>query len=41
MITGCKTLPADVPQPRMASAMRAGLLLGCSALAVAALVCLV
>lgn len=41
MITGFKTLPADVPQPRMASAMRAGLLLGCSALAVAALVCLV
>ncbi len=38
MITGWKTLPASVPQPRMASALRAGVLLGCSALAAAVLV---
>ncbi len=37
MVTGFKTLPATVPQPRMADPMRAGILLGCSALAVAAL----
>lgn len=36
MVTGWKRLPADVPQPRMASPARAGVLLGCSALAVAA-----
>ena len=38
MITGWKTLPASVPQPRMAGALRAGVLLGCSALAAAILV---
>lgn len=38
MLTGCKTLPASVPQPRMQSSLLASLLLGCSALAVAALV---
>jgi len=37
MITGKKTLPAGVPQPRMTSVIRAALLLGVSALAVAAL----
>jgi cytochrome b len=34
MITGYKTLPAEVPQPRMARTARAATLLGCSALAV-------
>jgi cytochrome b len=38
MITGRKNLPATVPQPRMASCTRALLLLGCSALATAALI---
>lgn len=38
MIAGWKTLPASVPQPRQASPWRAGVLLGCSALAVAVLV---
>jgi cytochrome b len=38
MITGRKQLPASVPQPRMADPIRAGILLGCSALAVAVLV---
>jgi cytochrome b len=38
MITGWKTLPASVPQPRMANSLRASILLGCSALAVALLV---
>ncbi len=37
MITGGKVLPAAVPQPRMASAVRALLLSVCSALAAAAL----
>jgi cytochrome b len=37
MITGRKRLPPSVPTPRMASAFRASLLLGASALAVAAL----
>jgi cytochrome b len=37
MITGSKTLPGSVPPPRAASAVRALLLLGASALAVAAL----
>jgi cytochrome b len=37
MITGWKTLPAGVPQPRMADLARAAILLGCSALAVAVL----
>ena len=41
MITGRKTLPAELPQPRLQSAVRASLLLGCSALAVAAFVSLV
>jgi cytochrome b len=41
MITGWKTLPARVSQPRMASPLRASFLLGCSALAVAVLVNLV
>ena len=41
MITGFKTLPANVPSPRMADAVRALIFLGCSALAVAALVTLV
>jgi cytochrome b len=38
MITGRKSLPAGTPQPPMASAVRAIVLLGCSALAVAVLV---
>jgi cytochrome b len=38
MITGWKSLPADVPRPRMAGALRASFLLGVSALAVAVLV---
>lgn len=38
MITGRKQLPPDVPRPRIASLMRASLLLGVSALAVAVLV---
>lgn len=38
MIVGVKSLPADVPQPRMAGAFRASLLLGASALAIAVLV---
>jgi cytochrome b len=38
MITGRKRLPANVPQPRMASALRAAILLGVSVLATAALV---
>jgi cytochrome b len=37
MITGRKLLPADVRQPGMASLLRAAILLGCSALATAAL----
>jgi len=37
MITGLKTLPADVAQPPVASTLRAGFFLGLSALAVAAL----
>jgi cytochrome b len=37
MITGCKTLPQDTKPPRLASAARAAFLLGCSALAAAAL----
>jgi cytochrome b len=37
MITGWKTLPDSVPQPRMAEPARAIFLLGCSALAAAAL----
>ena len=37
MITGWKTLPLDTKQPRLASAVRAGVLWGCSALAAAAL----
>jgi cytochrome b len=37
MITGWKRLPADVPQPRLARPARAAVLIGCSALAVAAL----
>ena len=37
MVTGWKTLPADVPQPRMAGPARAAVLLSCSALAVAVL----
>jgi cytochrome b len=37
MITGWKTLPAGVPQPRMAGPARAAILLSCSALAVAVL----
>lgn len=37
MITGRKTLHASVPQPRLASALRAGVLFGCSALATAVL----
>jgi cytochrome b len=41
MITGWKTLPASVAQPRMASPLRATFFLGCSALAVAVLVNLV
>ena len=38
MITGWKTFPENVPPPFMAGLMRAGILLGCSALAVAVLV---
>jgi cytochrome b len=38
MITGWKSLPADVPAPRMASPLRASFFLGSSALAVAVLV---
>jgi cytochrome b len=37
MFSGRKSLPADVASPRMAGAARAAVLLGCSALAVAAL----
>jgi cytochrome b len=37
MITGCKTLPQDTIPPRLATAARAVFLLGCSALAAAAL----
>ena len=37
MMTGWKTLPNRVPQPRMAGRARAAFLLGCSALAAAAL----
>jgi cytochrome b len=37
MITGCKTLPADTRSPHLASAARAAFLLGCAALAAAAL----
>jgi cytochrome b len=36
MITGWKSLPPDVPQPRLAAPARAAVLFGCSALAVAA-----
>ena len=38
MITGRKNLPPDVPRPRIGSLVRASLLLGASALAVAVLV---
>jgi len=38
MIIGWKNLPAGVRQPRMASPLRAAILLGCSVLAVAVLV---
>jgi cytochrome b len=38
MLTGRKTLPASVPSPAIAGAARALLLLGCSALAAAALI---
>jgi cytochrome b len=38
MIRGWKTLPAGVPQPRQAGPLRASLLLGCSAIAIAVLV---
>lgn len=38
MITGRKTLPASVAQPRMAGLARAGFLLACSGIAAAALV---
>lgn len=37
MITGCKVLPTDVPQPHMASLVRAAILLASSALLTAAL----
>jgi cytochrome b len=37
MLTGWKSLPSDVPQPRMAGSARAAALIGCSALAVAVL----
>jgi cytochrome b len=37
MITGCKSLPADTRAPRLASTARAAFLLGCGALAAAAL----
>lgn len=37
MITGRKTLPANIPPPRMAGPARAAFLLACSALAAAAL----
>lgn len=37
MVTGWKILPASVQQPRTAGAIRAAVLLGCSALAVAVL----
>jgi cytochrome b len=37
MITGCKTLAQDTKPPQLASAARAAFLLGCSALAAAAL----
>ena len=37
MITGCKSLPADTKAPQLASAARAAFLLGCGALAAAAL----
>ena len=37
MITGRKTLPRDTKSPRLASIARAAFLLGCSALAAAAL----
>jgi cytochrome b len=38
MITGRKTLPAGIGQPRMVSLLRAGFLLACSGIAAAALV---
>jgi cytochrome b len=38
MITGRKNLPPDAPRPRIGSLVRAGILLGASALAVAVLV---
>jgi cytochrome b len=38
MITGWKSLPADVPAPRMAGPLRASFFLGASAIAVAVLV---
>jgi cytochrome b len=37
MLTGWKSLPSEVAQPRIAGSLRAAALLGCSALAVAAL----
>jgi hypothetical protein len=37
MVTGWKTLPADVQQPPVIGATRAVVLLGCSAIAVAVL----
>jgi cytochrome b len=37
MLTGWKRLPSEVAQPRLAGSIRAAALLGCSALAVAAL----
>jgi cytochrome b len=37
MITGWKRLPADVPPPHLTGALRASILVGCSALAVAVL----
>ena len=37
MITGCKILPDNVPQPRMIGASRTLLLFGCSVAAAAVL----
>jgi cytochrome b len=37
MITGCKSLPRDLSQPRLAGVARAAFLFGCGALAAAAL----
>jgi cytochrome b len=41
MITGCKTLPATVLQPQLAGPLRATAILGCSAIAAAALINLI